>query len=170
MINYNPYNIPYPGQGYTSIPNNAILNNTPVYPGQQYNTNYQQPITNMPMNNQPSYGLNGRCVQSADNITFQDIPNNGSYALFPREDMTEIYARALNGDGSVDKRVYRLVNDNTAEQSQDTSIQAISADDLVPIMQCLGDISTRMEKLEKSLTKQLNINAPKAKKEVEANG
>ena len=49
---------------------------------------------------QPSYmqqtaqRINGRVVQSADMITANDVPMDGSVAFFPTQDLSEIYAKS----------------------------------------------------------------------------
>lgn len=72
------------------------------YPNPNYYQNYMQPqqqLYNQPavqQYQQPSYmqqvaqRINGRVVQSADMITANDVPMDGSVAFFPTQDLSEM--------------------------------------------------------------------------------
>ena len=94
------------------------------------NPNYFQQTTQMP---QMNYGYNpyqripqipaqdislpgaisGRMVQSVEQITADDVPMNGSVAFFPKQDMSEIYAKSWGADGIIRTIVFKpYENDN----------------------------------------------------------
>ena len=133
---------------------------------QSYNQGMQNPYPQPAQNNQIPYGLNGRCVMSADNITFQDVPTDSTYAFFPRQDMQEIYARALNGDGSVDKRVYRLVPNEEIEVKKEEVKVNLSDEFTEVLMKRFDNIDSRLEKVEKTMGSVTKSTNNKTNKEV----
>lgn len=75
--------------------------------------NYQQSLQQQPMqmNQQPMpqqiAGINGRIVQAVENINANEVPMDGSMAFFPKQDMSEIYAKGWNADGTINTIVYK---------------------------------------------------------------
>ena len=94
-----------------------IMNNyLPQYGAYQYNpmTNIQrfqsqeqiQPQIQQPMSQQIA-GINGRVVQAVENINANEVPMDGSMAFFPKQDMSEIYVKGWNADGTINTIVYK---------------------------------------------------------------
>ena len=75
---------------------------------QNYQQSLQQP---MQMNQQPMpqqiAGINGRVVQSIENINANEVPMDGSMAFFPKQDMSEIYVKSWNANGTIKTAVYK---------------------------------------------------------------
>lgn len=75
--------------------------------------NYQQSLQQQPvqMNQQPMpqqiAGINGRVVQAVENINANEVPMDGSMAFFPKQDMSEIYVKGWNADGTINTIVYK---------------------------------------------------------------
>lgn len=88
---------------------------------QGMNTYEQQRSTAV---NQLPAALPGRVVFSADQITPQDIPSNGTPALFPLSDGQSIIVRSLRGDGTFSNDVYTLVTPQT-NNTQNVDIKSI---------------------------------------------
>ena len=65
----------------------------------------------MQMNQQPMpqqiAGINGRIVQAVENINANEVPMDGSMAFFPKQDMSEIYVKGWNADGTINTIVYK---------------------------------------------------------------
>lgn len=57
--------------------------------------------------NQQTIGLNGRIVQVVENINANEVPMDGSMAFFPKQDMSEIYVKGWNADGTIKTIVYK---------------------------------------------------------------
>jgi hypothetical protein len=75
------------------------------YP-QQYVAPYNRQYAPRPVAPQlPS--LNGMVVQSAEVITADAVPMNGSFAVFPRQDLSEIYVKSWNPDGTIKTLTFR---------------------------------------------------------------
>ena len=94
-----------------------IMNNyLPQYGAYQYNpmANIQrfqsqeqiQPQIQQPMSQQ-IVGINGRIVQAVENINANEVPMDGSMAFFPKQDMSEIYVKGWNADGTINTIVYK---------------------------------------------------------------
>lgn len=57
--------------------------------------------------NQQTIGLNGRIVQVVENINANEVPMDGSMAFFPKQDLSEIYVKGWNADGTIKTIVYK---------------------------------------------------------------
>ena len=94
-----------------------IMNNyVPQYGAYQYNPmaniqRYQQPDQiQQPQMQQPMtqpIGINGRVVQAVENINANEVPMDGSMAFFPKQDMSEIYVKGWNANGTIKTTVYK---------------------------------------------------------------
>lgn len=81
---------------------------------QSYQQSLQQPLVPTQMsgaNQQPMpqqiAGINGRVVQAVENINANEVPMDGSMAFFPKQDMSEIYVKGWNADGTINTIVYK---------------------------------------------------------------
>lgn len=52
-------------------------------------------------------GINGRIVQALENINANEVPMDGSMAFFPKQDMSEIYVKGWNANGTINTIVYK---------------------------------------------------------------
>lgn len=95
-----------------------MMNYTPNYGTYQYNPmasyqRYQQP--------EPTQGISGRVVQAVETINPNEVPMDGSVAFFPKQDLTEIYAKSWNADGTIRTLTFKpVLNDKTDVLSGDT--------------------------------------------------
>lgn len=83
-------------------PNNYYLN----YPyGNQYS---QQPAMPNQMQMQPpqTQALNGKIVDSADVVKATEVPIGG-YGIFPKADLSEIYIKSWNNNGTTSVITYK---------------------------------------------------------------
>lgn len=111
MIN-NPYQT-------TPMMNNSYMQSQNPYMDrmnflQNYQQSLQQPVAGTQMslaNQQPMPqqipGINGRIVQEVENINANEVPMDGSMAFFPKQDMSEIYVKGWNADGTINTIVYK---------------------------------------------------------------
>lgn len=107
----NPYQTP--------IMNNSYVQSTNPYMDrmnflQNYQQSLQQPVAGMqmPLTNQQAMpqqpaGINGRIVQAVENINANEVPMDGSMAFFPKQDMSEIYVKGWNANGTIKTVVYK---------------------------------------------------------------
>lgn len=101
----NPYQVPMMNNNYMAMQN-------PYADRLNFLQNYQQSLQQpMQMNQQPipqqTVGINGRVVQSVENINANEVPMDGSMAFFPRQDLSEIYVKGWNADGTINTIVYK---------------------------------------------------------------
>lgn len=102
----NPYQVPMMNNSYMQSQN-------PYMDRMNFLQNYQQSLQQQPvqMNQQPMpqqiAGINGRVVQAVENINANEVPMDGSMAFFPKQDMSEIYVKGWNADGTINTIVYK---------------------------------------------------------------
>lgn len=107
----NPYQTP--------IMNNSYIQSQNPYMDrmnflQNYQQSLQQPVAGMqmPLTNQQAMpqqpaGINGRIVQAVENINANEVPMDGSMAFFPKQDLSEIYVKGWNANGTINTIVYK---------------------------------------------------------------
>ena len=153
----NPYNIPsYYPQQYTGYPQYLQQMQAARYQPQQ------QPV-----------GINGRMVQSVENINANEVPMDGSMAFFPKQDMSEIYVKAWDANGLIKTIVYKPQIDNKSVQAVNTSLDTeklkidLSEQATAGIMQRFDDLSAKIEQLENkvALGTQRKTSQSQSKKE-----
>ena len=122
-----------------------------MQPQQQF---YSQPAVQQYQ--QPSYmqqaaqRINGRVVQSADMITANDVPMDGSVAFFPTQDLSEIYAKSWDANGKIVTRLFKPVSDSyPSNQTQGTEKLKIGLSDEVThvFMKRFDELEKRIDDL-----------------------
>ena len=118
--------------------------------------NYQQSLQQQPMqmNQQPMpqqiVGINGRIVQAVETINPNEVPMDGSVAFFPKQDLTEIYAKSWNADGTIRTLTFKpVLNDKTDILSGDTEKLEFDLSEKATegIMAKLNELSEKIEQL-----------------------
>lgn len=92
------YENPYMGNQY--------MQQIPRYNGMQYQQMqqpvYQNPVQQAPTQQQAAVPqLIGRTVNSVDEITANDVPMNYPYAIFPKNDLSEVYLKSWTPNGTI---------------------------------------------------------------------
>ena len=95
----NPYQAPMMNNPYMQSQN-------PYMDRMNFLQNYQQSLQQQPMPQQIA-GINGRIVQAVENINANEVPMDGSMAFFPKQDMSEIYVKSWNANGTINTTVYK---------------------------------------------------------------
>ena len=121
-----------------------MMNYTPNYGTYQYNPmasyqRYQQP--------EPTHG---RVVQAVETINPNEVPMDGSVAFFPKQDLTEIYAKSWNADGTIRTLTFKpVLNDKTDILSGDTEKLEFDLSEKATegIMAKLNELSEKIEQL-----------------------
>lgn len=118
-----------------------MMNYTPNYGAYQYNPmasyqRYQQP--------EPTQGISGRVVQAVETINPNEVPMDGSVAFFPKQDLTEIYAKSWNTDGTIRTLTFKpvILSGDTEKLEFDLSEKATEG-----IMAKLNELSEKIEQL-----------------------
>lgn len=136
---------------------------------QRFQPQEQYPV----MQNQQAIGLNGRIVQVVENINANEVPMDGSMAFFPKQDLSEIYVKGWNADGTIKTIVYKPQIDNKSVQAVNTSLDTeklkidLSEQATAGIMQRFDDLSAKIEQLENkvALGTQRKTSQSQSKKE-----
>ncbi len=116
-------NNPYQPQMMTYTPG---YNTYPYNPMQRFQEQQlpQQPVQQVPQqqNLQIQAGINGRMVAAVEQIAANDVPMDGSVAFFPKQDLTEIYAKQWGADGSIKTVVYKPYTEPKDNQTVNSMI------------------------------------------------
>lgn len=113
MTYMNPYfqNNPYQQQAYNPM---APYQDRLAQLQAQYNQ--QPPYNQMAQQAQP-VGLNGEVVDGIDVVKAKNVDMSGNVTFYPKSDMTEIYTKQLQADGTSRIVTYKAVQPE--EQKQD---------------------------------------------------
>lgn len=86
-------------------------------PNQQLQPSFQvsQPINNQ---NQAPQGLNGKIVDSEDVVKATEVPIGG-YGIFPKADLSEIYIKSWNNNGTTSVITFRPIMPEPAAVQKD---------------------------------------------------
>ena len=123
----NPYyfqNNPYQQQMYNPM---APYQDRLAQLQAQYNQ--QPPYSQMAQQSQ-TVGLNGEVVDSIDVVKAKNVDMSGNVTFYPKSDMTEIYTKQLQSDGTSRIVTYRAVQpeESKPEQAQQyVDIQTLNA-------------------------------------------
>lgn len=155
-----PYQTPIYNQpvqyGQQYAPYNPYVNQPRIDANQNYAQTLQQVQPQMPVQN---LGINGKVVPAVENITANDVPMDGSVAFFPKQDMTEIYAKSWNADGTIRTIVFKPVSSDTVSNlSHDTEKLKFDLSDECTgaFMQKFDELFGKIEQIENRLDKLPN--------------
>ena len=168
----NPYQVPMMNNPYIQSQNPYMDRMNFL---QNYQQSLQQPLvpTQMSGANQQAMpqqivGINGRIVQAVENINANEVPMDGSVAFFPKQDLTEIYAKSWNADGTIRTLTFKpVLNDKTDILSGNTEKLEFDLSEKATegIMAKLNELSEKIEQL--SLGTQRKTSRTQSSKESE---
>ena len=113
-------------------------------------------------------GINGRIVQAVETINPNEVPMDGSVAFFPKQDLTEIYAKSWNADGTIRTLTFKpVLNDKTDILSGNTEKLEFDLSEKATegIIAKLNELSEKIEQL--SLGTQRKTSRTQSSKESE---
>lgn len=152
----NPYNIPsYYPQQYTSYPQYLQQMQAARYQPQE-----QAPVQMQGTYQQQLVGINGRMVQSVENINANEVPMDGSMAFFPKQDMSEIYVKAWDANGLIKTIVYKPQIEEKTQQTVNSAIDTeklkidLSENVTEAFMQRFDELEQKIEQLKASQTQR----------------
>lgn len=134
--NYQPYNPMAPYQDRL-----AQLQN-------QYNQ--QQTFNQISQNNQ-TFGLNGEIVDGIDVVKAKNVDMSGNVTFYPKSDMSEIYTKQLQPDGTSKITVYKaLAMDNSQEEIQNQTVTLDVMNGMLSQLKTdlLQEIGTEIERIK----------------------
>lgn len=135
------------------------MNNTPLYGSNPYYPTYPTPSYMPSSTFQPNVQaslINGRPVDSLEEITAGEVPLNGSLAVFPKRDGSVIYVKSTNGNGTIDTKRYVPATEGYSEKPAPVSTETehapyISNQD---IMAALLNIQNQVDTIETLVQKR----------------
>ena len=116
-----PYMNPYYFQNNQAFQQQQMYN--PMAPYQdrlaqlQSQYNQQPPYNQMAQQAQP-IGLNGEVVDSIDVVKAKNVDMSGNVTFYPKSDMTEIYTKQLQADGTSRIVTYRAIQPESESQKE----------------------------------------------------
>ena len=136
--------------------------------------NYQYPYSPAPRYPQQELviGISGRQVQSISEINANEVPMNGSMAYFPKNDMSEIYAKGWNADGTIKTIVYKPYIEPKINQEINSTTNAenleikLSEKATEGIMNKFNELFEKIEELEAKIQRKSSRTQSKESEQV----
>ena len=91
--------------------------------------------------------VQGKMVSNFNQITANDVPMNGNFAYFPKNDGSEISVRRWNNNGTIAEYLYVPYKPNTATPQEKTD--NLPSNDIESLYK---SISERLDRIEKLVT------------------
>lgn len=113
----------------------------------QYPT-MQQPLIAQPQV-APRSGISGRIVDNIEDVTANEVPLDGSVALFPSSNGSQIFAKAWNGNGTIS--TVRYVPD--VDEQKDAQ-PTFTITDIMDSLDDIRDLISELKKPAKRTTKK----------------
>lgn len=110
------------------------------YPYGQYQTPAYQPQTFLPQQQQAQQRVVGRVIGSAQEVTPQEVPMDGSLALFLLADGSAVVGKRWTPEGTIDE--VRFVKETTEPQASTPTFEESVLDRLDAIEDNLASIMT----------------------------
>lgn len=118
----------------------------------QYQQNFQPPQIQQAQQPQQQSGLVGRVVNDFSEVKADDVPMNGTPAIFIKSDMSEIEVRIWGNDGLIHPTPYKPILEQ--KQQEDTNTTQMDFNALNEDVRALReDILARLDAIEKSVAK-----------------
>lgn len=96
--------------------------------------------------------LQGQMVDGIDTVKAKDVDMTGNPVYYPKTDGTEIYKKQLQADGKSKIFVYRLIDDEQTQPSQERS----QVDIITMIEQLRQDICSEISGIKEMLPAQMS--------------
>lgn len=113
-------------------------------------------------------GLVGKVVNDVSMVSPNDVPMDGNIAIFPKNDMSEIYCKQWKQDGTIQTVVYKPVLDQNLTDG--SNIPQMDFNALNEDMRALReDILARLDSIEKSVAIPATKSTTRAKKGADKN-
>jgi len=147
--------------GYNAYPYNPWANMQRM-PQQEQFQSISQPVQS---------GINGKIVSDINAIAANDVPMDGSVAIFPKNDLSEIYAKQWASDGKISTVVFKPVqSESPSNLSADEQKAKFGlSDDVTEVfMQKFDELFEKIEQIEKSIGKNSASKTRAVKKDGES--
>ena len=112
-----------------------------------------QPQQFMQQTQQNAVQMYGRIVPAQECIAPNEVPMDGNTAFFPKQDMSEIYAKYWGADGKIYTRLYKPVLDadpNNSPQTAEKTKFDLSDEATEVFMNRFDELEQKIEQLKTS--------------------
>lgn len=106
-------------------------------------------------------GLNGRVIEVAENILASDVPMDGSFAVFPKRDLSEVYIKYWTGEGKIATISFKPILEAQADISP-TDNTSLRFDELSNV---LGGLYDKVDNLSNQIDEVLKSKGSQRSKE-----
>ena len=132
------------------------------YPNNFYQ-NYSYGNMYQPQQSQPAVAaLQGKVVDSVDMVRVNEVPFGG-FGVFPKGDLSEIYVKSWNNNGTTQINTYKPVPVEETKEAKEVSLR----DEL---LEKINTLNEKLDVLMNSAPKQATVPAtPVAEKDVKIN-
>lgn len=110
----------------------------------------------LPLQSQQSQ-LNGKIVDSIDMVRVMEVPTNG-YGVFPKADLSEVYVKAWNGNGTTNIVTFKPDNSQDTSSSSDKDVQENSIN---IILERINQLESKIDNIIKDTSiskKEVKVN------------
>lgn len=126
---------------------------TPMYGQFMPQQEQFQPQQFMQQTQQNAVQMYGRIVPAQECIAPNEVPMDGNTAFFPKQDMSEIYAKSWGADGKIYTRLYKPVLDadpNNSPQTAEKTKFDLSNEATEVFMNRFDELEQKIEQLKTS--------------------
>lgn len=143
--------------------NPYFQSNAQRFPAGQYQAPVQQPIYQPQFQqNQTASQIVGRPVDSVEMIQANDVPMNAPYALFPKSDLSEIYLKSWNQNGTIQTIVFKPEMPKTDSiPNSENGVKSGNSELTEQIMRRLDELSAQIDEIGNSIPKTRTSKAKK---------
>ena len=134
---------------------NQYMQQIPRYNGMQYQQMqqpvYQNPVQPVQTQQASTPQLIGRTVNSVDEITANDVPMNYPYAIFPKNDLSEVYLKSWTPNGTIQTIVFKPeINPTPSNTNRQESANTKATEE---IMRRFDELSDQIKEIGNSIPK-----------------
>ena len=118
----------------------------------------EQPVQQQMVQQPFQRGINGMMVASADNITADCVPMDGSAAFFPKHDLSEIYVKNWCADGTIRTLTFKPSSESQTGNLPNSDLESNLrlSDAITGLFESkFNELSEKIDRLEQSMTKPM---------------
>lgn len=119
------------------------------YMNPNYLNQYQMPMYQQPIPMQNNAGSGTRFVNSFSDIQISEIPMDGTYKLFAKQDMSEIQAKAWDSNGTIKTISFSPIKAIETEKADELPTIDLSLQ-FEPILAEIKALNDKIDKLSKN--------------------
>lgn len=130
---------------------------TPMYGQFMPQQEQFQPQQFMQQPQQTTVQMYGRIVPAQECIAPNEVPMDGNTAFFPKQDLSEVYAKSWGADGKIYTRLYKPVskdNTNNLPQTAEKAKFDLSDEATEVFMKRFDELEQKIEQLKSSQTQR----------------